>query len=247
MAGNVQPAQRTRSDAATGPAGRRAQRRGLLPLSVAIVALFGFATLALLVGLGDTDAFDLGATRAWQRLDSPLLLRLMVAVSWFGFEPQATILGVAAIGFLFARRLHLEGAFALLAVAVSSLSGVVKALAQRPRPAADLDGVIVQSLVGGYSFPSGHVLSYTVFGGYLAYLVYTLVRPRPLCVALLVPLLGLVALVGPSRVYLGHHWLTDALASYLLGTALLVLLLALYRFAKGRQLAGAGARPTGSG
>lgn len=52
-------------------------------------------------------------------------------------------------------------------------------------------------------------------------------------------LLGLIALVGPSRVYLGQHWFADTLASYLLGTALLVA----YRRVKARQLARAVGMP----
>ena len=35
-------------------------------------------------------------------------------------------------------------------------------------------------------------------------------------------LLGLVALVGPSRIQQGHHWFTDVTASYLLGTSYVV-------------------------
>ena len=47
-------------------------------------------------------------------------------------------------------------------------------------------------------------------------------------------LLGMVGLVGPSRIYQGHHWPTDVAASYLLGTTYLIALMALYRRAKGR-------------
>jgi undecaprenyl-diphosphatase len=39
----------------------------------------------------------------------------------------------------------------------------------------------------------------------------------------------LLALVGPSRIYLGHHWFTDVLASYLLGLCYLVGITAIYR------------------
>jgi membrane-associated phospholipid phosphatase len=42
-------------------------------------------------------------------------------------------------------------------------------------------------------------------------------------------LVGLVALVGPSRVQQGHHWFTDVTASYLLGVAYLIGVTSLYR------------------
>jgi membrane-associated phospholipid phosphatase len=223
--------------AATGHEGRRAQRRGRLPLAVAILALLGFVLVMVLVALGDTVAFDVRATVTWQRVENPALLKLMIAVSWFGFAPQDYILGAGILALLLAMRLRLEAAFGLLAFASTLLDGYLKELVHRQRPDAGLGGIIVRSTVGGYSFPSGHVLTYVVFLGYLAYLAYTLIHQRALRFALLTFLLGLIALIGPSRVYLGQHWFTDTLGSYLLGTTLLIGLLSLYRAAKARQLA----------
>jgi membrane-associated phospholipid phosphatase len=51
-----------------------------------------------------------------------------------------------------------------------------------------------------------------------------------------VPPIALVALVGPSRIHQGHHWLTDVLASYLLGTSYVAALAALYRRWLARQV-----------
>src|SRR4051794_22074801 len=97
--------------AATGQEGRRAQRRGRVPLAVAFLALLCFGLVTVLVVLGDTVAFDVRATVAWQRVENPALLKLMVAVSWFGFAPQDIILGVGVLAFLLVRRLRLEAAF----------------------------------------------------------------------------------------------------------------------------------------
>ncbi|HEY8597897.1 MAG TPA: phosphatase PAP2 family protein [Thermomicrobiales bacterium] len=223
-------------DAATGLAGRRAQRRGRSPLILAALSLLAFALVLILVVLGDTTAFDLRLTLDWQHVRLPGLLPLMQAVSWVGFTPQATYLGGGILLLLLALRLRLEAFFALLAFLCGMLSGAIKAAVARPRPVA-VEGLIVEFPVGGYSFPSGHVLTYVLFCGFLAYLAYTLVRWRPLRWGLLTLLLGLIALVGPSRVYLGQHWATDTLASYFLGTAILLALLGLYRAAKARQLA----------
>ncbi len=38
-----------------------------------------------------------------------------------------------------------------------------------------------------------------------------------------------LALVGPSRIYLGHHWLTDVSTSYLLGSSYVTVLGSMYR------------------
>jgi membrane-associated phospholipid phosphatase len=88
---------------------------------------------------------------------------------------------------------------------------------------------VIPGRLGGSSFPSGHVLIYTGVYGFLAFLIETLVRPagiRRMATSLLV---GMVALVGPSRIYLGHHWFTDTVASYLVGTSYLLGLMAVYR------------------
>jgi undecaprenyl-diphosphatase len=223
--------------AAIGSQGRLALWRGRTALVVAALALVGFAVTLLLVTLGDARAFDLRVTLGWQRVAFPGLLGLMEGVSWFGFQRQSTLLPLAILAFLLIRRLFLECGFALVAALCTFLYSPIKELVQRQRPVAGDEGLIVQFAVGGYSFPSGHVMLFVIFGGFIAYLTYTLVRQRPLRIALLTVLLGLIILVGPSRVYLGQHWATDTLASYFLGTTILVLLILGYRAAKARQLA----------
>ena len=48
-------------------------------------------------------------------------------------------------------------------------------------------------------------------------------------------LLAMLGLVGPSRIYEGHHWPTDVAASYLLGMAYVIELTALYRRVTARE------------
>jgi membrane-associated phospholipid phosphatase len=218
---------------------RRGQRRGRALLAAALLALLGFAALLGLVMLGDPTGFDRRVTVALQRLDFPGVTGLMLAVSWPGYTGRLIVVGALVAGWLFWRRLPLEGGFALLALLVAWLYSPLKWLAGRPRPAAIAGDIRVYSHLEGGGFPSGHVVAYVVLGGLLAYLAYTLVTQAALRRALLALLAGLIALVGPSRVYLGHHWFIDVLASYLLGTALLIGLLTLYRWAKARQLAAA--------
>jgi undecaprenyl-diphosphatase len=43
------------------------------------------------------------------------------------------------------------------------------------------------------------------------------------------PPLALIVLVGPSRIHQGHHWLTDVVASYLLGISYVAALVAIHR------------------
>ena len=226
----------TGPDAAGERAGRRALRRGQRPVLVALLTLLGFAVVMVLVLLGDTTGLDLGVTRAVQSVRSGALLALMRGVSWFGYSPQLYTIEAAIVGALILARLRLEAAFTLLAALGSLVYVPIKGFAHRSRPVDGLDGIIAYGTSSGTSFPSGHVLNFVIFFGFLSYLIYTLAPQRPPRTALLAALIALVILVGPSRIYLGQHWFTDTLASYLLGTTLLIGVLALYRLAKGRQV-----------
>lgn len=67
------------------------------------------------------------------------------------------------------------------------------------------------------SFPSGHTLNTTVVMGIAAYLLViqlTSVWSRTLTI---VAALAFSIAMGLSRVFLGHHWLTDVIAGWLLG------------------------------
>ncbi len=79
------------------------------------------------------------------------------------------------------------------------------------------------------SFPSGHTLNSTVIALMLAYLAWWL--SKRLWVRVLWPVLGVAWAVamGLSRVYLGHHWLTDVMFGWVFGLAWLALLITVHR------------------
>jgi undecaprenyl-diphosphatase len=87
------------------------------------------------------------------------------------------------------------------------------------------------------SFPSGHVVTYTAFFGFLWFMAYTVLKHSWQRTALLFLLGGLVVLVGPSRIYLGEHWFSDVIGAYLLGSLWLSLSIYLYRWGKPRFFA----------
>lgn len=216
---------------------RVALRRGRVARAVAWAGLGGFGAIFALVRARRSEAFDAAVTLKLQRREHPALETLMRAASWPGFPPQSRVIPPLIIGWLWLGRLRTEAAFQALGWGASLLSTVTKAFMRRPRPSADsVEGLrVATARLGGSSFPSGHVITYVGMYGFLAYLAYTLLRPRAARRIVVGGLLGLLALVGPSRVHQGHHWATDVTASYLLGSSYLIGLISLYRRRKAKQ------------
>jgi undecaprenyl-diphosphatase len=209
-------------------------RNGILIVAT-LLAIFG--VVFTVVRRNQSAAADAAITLRLQRQRHPVFNRLMHVVSWPGFPPQSRVLPPSFAAILFALGFRLEGVFQLLAWGSGGISFTFKRIMQRKRPGADFPDIrVAVARIGGTSFPSGHVLNYLGVYGFLAYLAHTWIQPA-LIRRVVVGLLGsLIALVGPSRVYLGHHWFTDVSASYLLGFSWLITITSLYRRVKGIQL-----------
>ena len=80
-----------------------------------------------------------------------------------------------------------------------------------------------------YEFPSGHVINYIGVYGTLAVILSHRIRSALVRRVVVAFVAIKIALVGPSRIYLGHHWFTDVLASYLLGSSYIIVLTSLYK------------------
>ncbi|HEY7031596.1 MAG TPA: phosphatase PAP2 family protein [Thermomicrobiales bacterium] len=208
---------------------KKPSNRGLSPRVVYVLAAAAaFAGLVALVRGGRTSRVDRAVTLSLQRQQAPWFSRLMHLVSWPGFPPQSRIIPLAIPASLALLGYPFEALFQLLGWGTSALSGATKFLMRRPRP--DLPEILVtKANIGGTSFPSGHVINYIGVYGFLAFLANRYVRPKAVRRAIVGALTSLIALVGPSRIYLGHHWLSDVLASYLLGSSYLLTLTSIYR------------------
>ncbi len=103
------------------------------------------------------------------------------------------------------------------AAAVSTLATTVgKRLVGRTRPD---HSEAVPPYETSPSFPSGHTLNTTVVIGVLVYMMC--LQFEMLWVRITAITAGVVFIIamGLSRVFLGHHWLTDVMAGWFLGLA----------------------------
>lgn len=170
---------------------------------------------------------DMTVTKALQMLQSPGLDAAALGVDWLGYVPQIVVISATiALGLWLLRR-RWESVVSVMATALEgAVDGTLKLLVRRPRP--DVVGIKIYQPLGDFTFPSGHVFSYLMVFGLLAYFCYALLPRtwwRGMAVAVLV---GLVAVVGPVRIYLGEHWLSDVAAGYLLGGLGLFAMIRLY-------------------
>lgn len=210
----------------------RRRRRAAVFQSFVLIASAAFIALAVAAHFAPYFPIDLVVTRAVQSQQSPGLDVVMRLVSWIGFIPQVDLFVVATIIGLYVAGLRWEAMAAAFAALGDLLGVLIKLAVYRPRPAENI--VHVVSKLDTYSFPSGHVLLATAYCGFLAFLAYTLLKPSWIRTGILVSAGVLIALMGPSRIYLGHHWFSDVMGAYVFGSLWLALTIRFYRWGKPR-------------
>jgi undecaprenyl-diphosphatase len=155
-------------------------------------------------------------------------------VSDIGNQPYISIIIGVTCFLLYIFKLKTEAIICILATAGSALSGsLIKILIDRPRPSADLVHVWFKLLDN--SFPSGHVLVFTVFFGFLLYLLFN--KPKRNVKGMLFSILFFffIVAIGISRIFLGAHWASDVLGGYLLGILWLIFAIKLYNSYNGKR------------
>jgi YegS/Rv2252/BmrU family lipid kinase len=211
---------------------RSARRARMLRVAYLVGLVSGIIT-AIAVRRMNLLPGDLAVTLAVQRRRSPARDRFWGAVAAPGFPRLSVPLVALTAATFWALRLRLEAGFTLLASAINIANWLMKRLVRRQRPTSEM--VHVARVINEPGFPSGHVMHYVSFFGFLAAAALANLRPSRLRQALVGVCAALIALVGPSRVYLGAHWPSDVGAGYLFGGLYLGGLLDLYARAKGHQ------------
>jgi undecaprenyl-diphosphatase len=212
-------------------------RRLVLILVLLLVSGIGLSLAAYYFGV---FPFDLKVAFALRGEDEPVFAALMTAVSFLGdgWMPVILVLAVAAVCAL--KRKWVEAVFVVATLTSGILAGVLKMLVGRSRPPSfSLNPNDIFQSFNQYAYPSGHVMFFVVFFGFVAFLAWkhlagwmrwTIIS---VCAALIV-------LIGPSRIYLGEHWVSDVIGSYIIGTFWLIILILLYQLVLYRRSAGSG-------
>ncbi|HVW96151.1 MAG TPA: phosphatase PAP2 family protein [Mucilaginibacter sp.] len=140
----------------------------------------------------------------------------MKSVSWFGYMPNSIILVIVTAVLFFLFEYKREALFIVFTLLSGLVSTIVKFAVDRPRPLPSLVRILEKTRQ--QSFPSGHVVFYIVFFGFLTLLMLRLVElHKTLRLSVSCCCLLLILAVPVSRIYLGAHWFTDVLGGLLLG------------------------------
>jgi membrane-associated phospholipid phosphatase len=150
--------------------------------------------------------------------------------AWFEpimrFAPY--ILGLALVVVLLFRLWWRRLIFIAVATGAAGLiAWILKLIVNRPRPELALVQVMVATQ--GSDFPSGHAAMAVAAGGFLFYLMPSLVRSTAITALLRALIIVIIAAVGVSRIYLGAHWLSDVVGGLCLGGLVLYPAIVLYK------------------
>lgn len=180
------------------------------------------AVIALLDGVlegADLASYDRPVSAAVVDARSPVLTGIARALTFLGSADALVPLTLVLVAGLLLGRRWMPAVAVAAGMSASLLATIVlKGAVGRDRPpAADVLG----AKSTGYAFPSGHTLNSTVFLGLAAGLLWWALRRTWTRTLMVAGSAGLAVGVGLSRVYLGYHWLTDVMAGWSVGLALL--------------------------
>ena len=185
-----------------------------------LIVLMWIGLTAVLTGAGELvthwhliDQFDHHVTAWVVAHRSHALNTTMKAITWGGSWVAVAITGGLLLALVAVRRLPLAVVILAAAGWAGEVTAVnfVKTLVDRQRPPQTLWLVISH----GSSFPSGHAANATLVFATVGFVWYILAHSAALRIAGVVISVLATFAVGFSRVELGVHWTTDAVASFL--------------------------------
>ncbi len=171
---------------------------------------------------------DVTLTRAVQAVQLPGLDLISDFIFRIGLSPTFQLIALAIAAVMAFRKQHLAALFVVLATIARGSVVLLKELVERPRPSPFQVDVTEQ--VGGFSFPSGHVLGAVLLWGLVYFASEQLIANRRIRRWVQWSSLALIVLTGFQRVWAGAHWPSDVLAAYLWGGVILFVLVKAYEF-----------------
>lgn len=192
-----------------------------------VVLVLAFVCLSYFITVTPIPSSDLAISLFIQQVHSNFLDRFMLGISLLGELPYSILLVVVFAGIFFKFKFKREGLYTLFILYSGLIILGVKNLVNRPRPTEFY--VRLVEINRFKSFPSGHVMSYVLFFGFMIFLMRHLKNLNPyLKKATITISVFFIIMIPISRVYLGAHWFTDTLGGAILGIICLQVLCHFY-------------------
>ena len=199
------------------------QNKSYYILLFIISLIAGFILLGFFVSANPVPAFDLNISLFVQKYHSDVLDKIMLGISLLGELPYSLIM-VVLVALLFFYLKYKRESYFIFSILLSGLIILgVKNIIDRPRPTEFY--VRLVEINRFQSFPSGHVMSYILFFGFMIVLMRRL-KAIPILTRRIITYISVFFMltVAFSRVYLGAHWFSDTVGGLLLGLVCLFLL-----------------------
>lgn len=212
--------------------------RILAAAGLAAFCLWGFIEIAEVALQEEPGSFDRAVLLALRMPGDPArplgpywLEQAARDITALGSIPVLSLLVTIIVFFLVLARRGWTALFVLLSTSAGiGVTFLLKHLFGRARPELFPHGDVVVSA----SFPSGHAMISALVYLTLAALVSGLTPSRTLKVYVMAVALGLIAIIGASRLFLGVHWPTDVLAGWAAGALWALISWMLVELAKAR-------------
>ena len=153
--------------------------------------------------------FELEFLKWLEGLRTSFLNVLFESITLLG-EETLIILLVVALWFAVDKKLA-QQVFFVTATSLS-VNGIIKNIAQVPRPFTKGISCVRVDTATGYSFPSGHTQGFATWSSFFA------IKVKKIWLSVLVGVL--ITLVAVSRLYLGAHYPSDVIVAVVLGVSL---------------------------
>ena len=202
------------------------------PLNKRLLVLYVFIArniigLIFFVHYFPASSFDIYVTHEIQEHTIVNSAPVMKYISIFGNPVVAPLSVIFTSFFFFATYNRRESYFIFTTLIGDLLNILIKIMIGRPRPTLENAKLFLN--FNQSSFPSGHVVHYVVFFGFLL-TVMSVNKKITLFWRIFIGIFStfLILTISISRVYLGAHWATDVIGGYLFGFIYLGIILKFY-------------------
>lgn len=200
---------------------QRATRFGLV-FAVYVLLIVGFVALAESVTEGETLPIDIAILESIYGLTNSMLSEILLLLTKLGSTTFVALVAVGLVSTFIFKRAYRFALFTAVSVGgAGMLILILKALFTRQRPML-WEQLAVEN---GYSFPSGHAIGSSALALTMIVLLW---RTKWRTFAIVVGVLYMF-FVAFSRLYLGVHYPSDIVASWLVSSLWLLSLIVVFR------------------